>query len=107
MSNAVSVSDQDFEQEVLKSETPVLIDFWAPWCGPCRQIAPTIDAIASEYAGKLKVMKMNVDENLDVPGRYGVQGIPTLLLFKGGEVVEKVVGAWPKPALVSKINPHL
>ena len=107
MSNAVAVSDQDFEQEVLKSGTPVLIDFWAPWCGPCRQIAPTIDQIAIEYAGKLKVMKMNVDENLDVPARYGVQGIPTLLLFKGGDVVEKLVGAYPKPALVSRITQHL
>ena len=107
MSNAASVSDQDFELEVLKSVTPVLIDFWAPWCGPCRQIAPTIDQIAAEYAGRLKVMKMNVDENLDVPARYGVQGIPTLLLFKGGDVVEKLVGAYPKPALVSRISQHL
>ena len=107
MSNAASVSDQDFELEVLKSATPVLIDFWAPWCGPCRQIAPTIDQIAAEYAGRLKVMKMNVDENLDVPARYGVQGIPTLLLFKGGDVVEKLVGAYPKPALVSRISQHL
>ena len=107
MSNAAAVSDQDFEREVLKSGTPVLIDFWAPWCGPCRQIAPTIDQIAVEFAGKLKVMKMNVDENLDVPARYGVQGIPTLLLFKGGDVVEKLVGAYPKPALVSRINQHL
>jgi thioredoxin 1 len=107
MSNALTVSDQDFEPEVLKSATPVLIDFWAPWCGPCRQIAPTIDQIAVEYAGRLKVMKMNVDENPDVPIRYGVQGIPTLLLFKGGEVVEKLVGAYPKPALVSKISRHV
>jgi thioredoxin 1 len=107
MSNAQAVTDQTFETEVLQSSTPVLVDFWAVWCGPCRMIAPTIDQIAAEYAGRLKVVKIDVDENGEVPIRYGVQGIPTLLLFKGGEVVEKLIGAHPKAQLLSKITPHL
>ncbi len=107
MSNAQAVTDQTFETEVLQSSTPVLVDFWATWCGPCRMIAPTLDQIASEYIGRLKVVKVDVDENAEVPSKYGVQGIPTLLLFKGGEVVEKLVGAYPKTALLSKITPHL
>jgi thioredoxin 1 len=107
MSNALAVTDQSFQTEVLQSPVPVLVDFWAAWCGPCRAIAPTIDQIAGEYAGKLKVVKMDVDENPEIPMNYGVQGIPTLLLFKGGQVVEKLVGAYPKPALVSKITPYL
>ncbi|NOT33510.1 MAG: thioredoxin [Candidatus Eisenbacteria bacterium] len=107
MSNAMNVSDQTFEAEVIQSTTPVLVDFWAPWCGPCRQIAPTIDQLAIEYQGKLKVVKVNVDENIETGGRYGVVGIPTLLIFKGGEVVEKLVGAYPKPALISKITQYL
>jgi thioredoxin 1 len=107
MSNAQAVTDQTFETEVLQSSTPVLVDFWAAWCGPCRMIAPTLDQIASEYTGRLKVVKVDVDENAEVPFKYGVQGIPTLLLFKGGEVVEKLVGAYPKSQLLSKITPHL
>lgn len=107
MSNAEAVTDQNFETEVLRSPTPVLVDFWAVWCGPCRMIAPTVDQIAAEYAGRLKVVKLDVDENGEVPIRYGVQGIPTLLLFKGGEVVEKLIGAHPKAQLLSKITPHL
>ena len=107
MSNAAEVTDLTFDAEVLKSSTPVLVDFWAEWCGPCRMISPTIDQIAAEYSGKLKVVKMNVDDNPSVPGRYGVQGIPTLIVFKGGEVVEKVVGVMPKPALLARISPHL
>jgi len=107
MSNAHAVTDQTFETEVIQSSTPVLVDFWAVWCGPCRMIAPTLDQIASEYEGRLKVVKVDVDENGEVPFRYGVQGIPTLLLFKGGEVVEKLVGAYPQAQLLSKITPHL
>jgi thioredoxin 1 len=107
MSNAHAVTDQTFETEVLKSPTPVLVDFWAEWCGPCKMIAPTIDQLATEYAGRLKVVKVDVDENGEVPIRYGVQGIPTLLLFKDGNVVEKLIGAYPKPALLAKITPHL
>ena len=107
MSNALAVTDQTFETEVLQSPTPVLVDFWATWCGPCRVIAPTIDQIASEYAGRLKVVKLDVDANGEIPYRYGVQGIPTLILFKGGQVVEKLVGAHPKASLLSRITPHL
>jgi len=107
MSNANAVTDQDFDAEVIKSPTPVLVDFWAEWCGPCRMIAPAIDQISAEYAGKLKVVKMNVDENPEIPIQFGIQGIPTLLLFKGGQVVETIVGAAPKPALVARIKPHV
>ena len=107
MSNASAVTDQSFEQEVLKSPVPVLVDFWAAWCGPCKQIAPTVDAIAIEYSGKLKVVKLDVDNNSEVSARFGIQGIPTLMLFKDGQVVEKLVGAYPKAALLSRIQPHL
>jgi thioredoxin 1 len=107
MSNATTVTDQDFEAEVIKSSTPVLVDFWAEWCGPCRMIAPAVDQISAEYAGRLKVVKMNVDENPEIPIRFGIQGIPTLLLFKDGQVVEKIVGAAPKPALVARIKTHV
>ena len=107
MSNAVAVTDQTFDTEVLKSTVPVLVDFWAAWCQPCRAIAPAVDEIAAEYAGRLKVAKLDVDQFGDVSGRYGVLGIPTLLLFKGGQVVEKMVGAYPKAVMVSKITPHL
>src|SRR5213593_3570728 len=107
MSNAVAVTDATFEAEVLNSPTPVLVDFWAAWCGPCRAIAPAVDEIASEYKGKLKVVKLDVDQYGEVSGRYNVLGIPTLLLFKGGQVVEKMVGARPKAALVASIVPHL
>ena len=107
MSNAVAVTDQTFDAEVLSAPLPVLVDFWAAWCGPCRAIAPTVDEIATEYQGKLKVVKLDVDQNGEISGRYNVLGIPTLLLFKGGQVVEKMVGVYPKAAMVSKISPHL
>jgi thioredoxin 1 len=107
MSQAPAVTDQTFDSEVLKSPTPVLVDFWAEWCGPCRMIAPTVEQLSNEYAGRLKVVKMNVDENPDVPIHYGIQSIPTLVLFKDGEVVEKIVGVAPKPALVARIAPHV
>jgi thioredoxin len=107
MGNAVAVTDQSFEQEVLKSPVPVLVDFWAVWCGPCKAIAPSVEQLAGEYAGKLKVAKIDIDQNNDVSGRFGILSIPTLLLFKNGEVVERIVGALPKAHLLSKIQPHL
>ena len=91
--NILQVTDQNFEQEVLKANQPVLVDFWAAWCGPCRMIAPTVEALATEYSGKAKVAKMNVDENQSTPAQYRIQGIPTLLLFKDGQVREQLVGA--------------
>jgi thioredoxin 1 len=107
MSAAAAVDSQSFEQEVLKSSIPVLVDFWAPWCGPCKAISPTVDALAEELTGKLKVVKLNTDEASDVAGRYGVMSIPTLLVFKGGEVVETLVGNQSKQSIASKLQPHL
>ena len=104
MASIQAVEDASFEREVLQSPTPVLIDFWAPWCGPCRAIAPVVEELAKEYAGKLKVVKMNVDENPQTPSRYGVRGIPNLILFKGGQVKEQIVGAVPKTQLVKAIT---
>ena len=104
MSAVQQISDDTFESEVLRSETPVLIDFWAPWCGPCKAIAPVVEELASEYAGKLKVVKMNVDDNPRTPGRYGVRGIPNLIVFKGGQVQEQIVGAVPKARLSQAIQ---
>jgi thioredoxin 1 len=98
------VSDDAFEREVLKSDVPVLIDFWAPWCGPCKAIAPVVEDLAKEYEGRLKVVKMNVDDNPQTPSRYGVRGIPNLILFKGGQVKDQIVGAVPKAQLVKAIS---
>jgi thioredoxin 1 len=104
MANVSEVSDATFDAEVLQSSTPVLIDFWAPWCGPCRAIAPIVDELATEYAGKLKVVKMNVDDNQQTPSRYGVRGIPNLILFKDGKVHEQIVGAVPKSRLAQAVQ---
>ena len=103
----VEVTDANFDQEVLKSEQPVLIDFWAVWCGPCRALAPIVDEVAQSYTGKVKVMKMNVDENPGTPGRYGIRGIPTLLIFKGGQVKEQIVGYVPKETIEKAIDKHM
>ena len=99
--------DANFDSDVLKSDIPVLVDFWATWCAPCKAIAPVIDAIAEEYEGKVKVGKVNVDDNPGTPGKYGVRGIPTIILFKGGLVVDQVVGAVPKTQLEALIKKAL
>ena len=105
MSDAVKhVSDADFESVVIKSALPVLVDFWAPWCGPCRMLAPTIDELAKTYAGKVVFAKMNTDENPVTPGKYGIMSIPTLLLFKGGELAERSIGLKPRPTLTALID---
>ena len=105
--STLTFNDEAFDRDVLNSEVPVLVDFWAPWCGPCRAMSPTVDAIAAEYAGKIKVGKMNTDENQETAMRYRVASIPTLLLFKGGQVVDQWVGAMPKAELVKRLTPHL
>ncbi len=104
MSAVQEVSDGSFDADVLKSPLPVLIDFWAPWCGPCRTIAPLVDELAKEYAGKLKVVKMNVDDNPQTPSKYGVRSIPNLLLIKDGQVSDQIIGAVPKAQLIKAIT---
>ena len=105
--HTVEITDANFEQEVASSTVPVLVDFWAEWCGPCRMIAPTVDAVAEEYTGKLKVGKVNVDENSGTAMRFNVRGIPTLLLFKDGKVVDQRVGAVPKGDILKMVAPHM
>ena len=105
--NITAVSDTSFEEDVLKSEQPVLVDYWAEWCGPCKMIAPVLEDIASEYAGRLKIVKLNIDENPQTPTKYGVRGIPTLMLFKDGQVIGTKVGAAPKSALQDWLNQHV
>ncbi|PSR05443.1 MAG: thioredoxin [Bacteroidetes bacterium SW_10_40_5] len=101
------LTDQNFEEQVLNSDKPVLVDFWAEWCGPCLQIAPMIEELANDFEGKAVVGKMNVDNNPQTPGNYGIRNIPTLLIFKGGEVVDKQVGAAPKATLAKKIEAQM
>lgn len=105
--NIINVTDADFDEVVLKSELAVLVDFWAVWCVPCKMIAPLVEEMAGEYKDKLKVCKVNVDESPKVPSRYGIRGIPTLLLFKGGELKETMVGVLPKDKIISTLTKHL
>ena|SRR5689334_15856844 len=105
--NVQTFTDGNFEQDVLKAGAPVLVDFWAEWCGPCKRLAPTVDAIAADYKGKVVVGKLNVDENQAIAERYQIRGIPTLLLFKGGQIVESVVGLAQKDDLKKRIDKHL
>ena len=104
MANALHLTDASFEQEVLKSDIPVVIDFWAAWCGPCRLIAPIVDELALEYAGKVKVCKLDVDNNQNTAMKYGIRSIPTIIFMKNGEVVDQLIGATSKQALTDKIN---
>ena len=107
MSQVLYGTDATFEVEVLRSDIPVLVDFWAPWCGPCKMVAPILDELAPEFAGKVKIVKINVDENQLVAGQFGVRSIPTLLLIKNGTVVATQVGALPKTQLANFINQHI
>lgn len=107
MSAAAQVTDSTFQQEVLDNDVPVLVDFWAPWCGPCRMVAPVVDEIALQYDGQLKVVKVNTDENPKIASEYGIRSIPTLMIFKGGEKVDMVVGAVPKTTLANTLEKYL
>jgi thioredoxin 1 len=104
---ALEFKDATFDEDVLQSETPVLVDFWAPWCGPCRMLAPTVDAISEEYDGRVKVGKVNTDENPGIATQHQINSIPTLMIFKGGEIVERLVGAIPKEKITEKLDAHL
>ena len=107
MSEVLHINDADFESIVVNSDISVLLDFWAPWCGPCKMIAPVLDELAPEFAGKVKIVKMNVDDNQTTPAQFGVRSIPTLLLIKNGQVVATQVGALPKTQLANFINQHI
>ncbi len=107
MANTITFTDANFETEVLQSELPVLVDFWAEWCGPCKVIAPSVEELASDFAGRAKVGKLDVDGNQGTAAKYGIRSIPSLLIFKGGQVVEQIVGAVPKNQLQSKLESNL
>ena len=105
--SANPVTDSSFDQDVIKSEIPVLVDFWAPWCGPCRMVAPVVEEVSQQYEGQVKVVKVNTDENPNVASKYGIRSIPTLMIFKDGQRVDMVVGAVPKTTLANTLEKHL
>lgn len=107
MSSVAQVTDSTFEQEVLNSELPVLIDFWAPWCGPCKMVAPVVEEVATQYDGQVKVLKLDTDQNPQVAKKYSIRSIPTLMIFKGGEQVDTIVGAVPKTTLSTALEKYL
>ncbi len=107
MGNVIEINDENFEQEVVKSDIPVLVDFWATWCGPCRKLGPVIDEISESYNGKVKFVKVNVEDNTETAKNYSISGLPSLLVFKTGEAVERMTGLMPKSTIVSNIEKHI
>ncbi len=105
--NVIEITDSNFEREVLQSDRPVLVDFWAAWCAPCRMLAPTVEALANDYAGRVRVGKLNVDENNQTSARFGIRGIPTLIVFKNGQEKERLTGAHPKDTIARMLDKHL